>query len=110
MENGDAEQYAKRNIYEKHLKRRIGEKRLDEVDRSFLSELRASVLAEGGRGNKRVNNIMTVVNVALNFAADMGVIDEAPRLTKLKTEQGLREWVALRRVPPPPRRCSEGGG
>jgi integrase len=102
--NKPGEQLEKQGIYKTHLHRALGHLRLDEIGVGEIAAFRASLIQcdaqRGGSakhggghskgrklGDKRINNILTVLSKALRYAADVELIDHAPRIGMLRVER-----------------------
>jgi integrase len=101
--NKASTQESKRKIYAGYLKEFFGALPLDKIDlplvNTFRARLRAAKLTE-----KTINNILTVVSKPLNYAADVRVIDRAPKVGMSETQRPqpkfyeFEEWAALLRA------------
>ena len=85
--NKPTEVRSKKIIYRIHLKDRLGDKRLDEINVGEIARLRAELVATAGLGEKRINNILAVLSKALKYAADCEVIAKAPKVGLFKVER-----------------------
>jgi integrase len=102
--NKPGEQLEKQGIYRNHLGPAFGHLRLDEIGVGEIAAFRASLIRRdarlggsskhgGGRSakkklsDKRINNILTVLSKALRYAADVQLIDFAPKVGMLKVER-----------------------
>ena len=84
--NKPSEVEAKESVFRVHLKAAFGDKRLDEISVADIAQFRAQ-LVESKRSDKRINNILAVLSKALRYAADVGLLDRAPRVGMLKLER-----------------------
>ena len=101
--NKPGEQMEKKCIYQLHLRPAFGHLMLDEIGVGEIARFRASLIqrdarrggsAERGGGksrgrklsDKRINNILTVLSKSLRYAADVELIDHAPRVGMFKVE------------------------
>ena len=73
--NKPTEVKSKQYIYERHLKPAFGDLRLDENRAGEIAEFRAT-LVEWKLGEKRINNILTVLSKTLKYAVDVELIFE----------------------------------
>ena len=85
--NKPTEVRSKKIIYRIHLKDRLGDKRLDEIDVGEIARLRAELVQRGDLGEKRINNILAVLSKPLKYAADCKVIAAAPKVGLFKVER-----------------------
>ena len=85
--NKPTEVRSKQIIYRIHLKGRLGDKRLDEIDVGEIARLRAELVQSGDLSEKRINNILAVLSKPLKYAADCGVIARAPKVGLFKVER-----------------------
>jgi integrase len=85
--NKPTEVKSKEDIYRLHLKDRLGDKRLDEIDVGEIARFRAELVQRGDLGEKRINNILAVLSKALKYAADCEVIAKAPKVGMFKVER-----------------------
>jgi hypothetical protein len=85
--NKPTEVRSKKGIYRLHLKDRLGDKRLDEIDVGEIARFRAELVQRGDLGEKRINNILAVLSKALKYAADCEVIAKAPKVGMFKVER-----------------------
>src|ERR1700744_279146 len=98
------EQMEKKCIYRIHLRPAFGPLQLDEIGVGEIARFRASLIQRdarlggtakrgGGRSkkkklsDKRINNILTVLSKSLRYAADVELIDHAPRVGMFKLER-----------------------
>lgn len=106
--NKPTEVKSKEFIYEGHLKKAFGERRLDEIGPGEIASFRAS-LVEKGLSEKRINNILAVLSKPMKYAVDCELIDKPPRIGLYKVERPRDRAVGLRAVRSSP--CgSEGRG
>ena len=74
---------AKDAIFRRHLIPALGDKRLDQITTEDVQQLKAALT---DRSPKTVNNVLTVLSVALKTAVSWGVIERVPcTITLLKT-------------------------
>ena len=85
--NKPTEVRSKQIIYRIHLKDRLGDKRLDEIDVGEVARFRAELVQRGDLSEKRINNILAVLSKPLKYAADCGVIARAPKVGLFKVER-----------------------
>lgn len=103
--NKPGEQLEKRGIFNIHLKPAFEHLPLDQIGIGEIAKFRASLIQRGklrggksSRGggkvvpgrklsDKRINNVLAVLSKALRYAADVQVIDHAPRVGLLKVER-----------------------
>jgi integrase len=96
----------KKSIFEHHLRGYLGAFRLDEVNVGAIQGLKAILGEKGNRYKKPLslktrNNILAVVSNALNYAEEVGLINEAPRIRQYKCERpqidcwDFDEWKRL---------------
>jgi integrase len=103
--NKPGEQLEKRGIFNIHLNPTFGHLPLDQIGIGEIAKFRASLIQRGklrggkaSRGggklvpgrklsDKRINNVLAVLSKALRYAADVQVIDHAPRVGLLKVER-----------------------
>jgi integrase len=102
--NKPGEQLEKQGIYRNLLEPAFGHLRLDELGVGEIAAFRASLIRRdarlggsakhgGGRAtkrklsDKRINNILTVLSKALRYAADVQLIDFAPKVGMLRVER-----------------------
>jgi integrase len=81
--NKPSEQEAKRSMFEQHLRPAFGRRRLDEIGVRDVEALKARLL-QGGRGPKRVNNVLACLGKLLRYAAEIDVLPNVPRIKFLK--------------------------
>jgi integrase len=84
--NKPSEIESKEGAYRVHLKRAFGSRRLDQIGVSEISAFRAT-LVERGLSEKRCNNVMAVLSKALNYAADVELIQRAPKVGLFRIER-----------------------
>jgi integrase len=85
QKNKPTEQRSKRSIYSTHLGPALGHLALAEIDVGEVARFRAS-LVRRGLSDKRINNILSVLSKALNYAEDVKLIT-APKVGLLKVER-----------------------
>jgi integrase len=102
--NKPGEQMEKKGIYQIHLRRAFGHLKLDEIGVGEIARFRASLIQRDARrggtakrgggkskkkklSDKRINNILTVLSKSLRYAADVELIDHAPRVGMFKLER-----------------------
>lgn len=83
--NKPSEQESKLSAYKHHIKGALGHKRLDEINIGTLAKFRAD-LVEKGLSEKSINNVLTVVSKPLRYAADVEIIQRAPKVGLFKVE------------------------
>jgi integrase len=83
--NKPSEQATKRSHLKCHLLPAFGAARLDHIDTRAIERLKAKML-DGSRSRKRVNNILGTLGKILNYAAEIRLVERAPRVKLLKTE------------------------
>jgi integrase len=86
VQNKPSEQESKKSIYRNHLGPALGPLALDRIGAADIAKLRAS-LVEKKRSRKRVNNVLCVLSKVLRYAADIELIDRAPKIGLLKCER-----------------------
>lgn len=84
--NKPSEQASKQHIYQKHLRDRFGALRLDQIRAGEIAQLRAA-LVERGLADKSINNVLVVLSKALRYAADVELIEAAPRIGLIQTDR-----------------------
>ncbi len=84
--NKPSEVESKESVFKIHLKQAFGEMHLDEIDVGAIARFRAD-LVEAGKADKTINNILAVLSKALRYAADVGLIDQAPKVGLLRAER-----------------------
>jgi hypothetical protein len=93
----------KRSIFEHHLRGLLGAHRLDQIDVGVVQGLKAAMNAGGNRYGKPLalktcKNVLGILSNALKGAAEVDLIDEAPRSRAYKSERpetecwDLDEW------------------
>jgi integrase len=82
--NKPSEQMAKECIFRVHLRPRFGTRRLDEVTRRDIEQMKASLLRKG-RSAKRINNILSCLSRMLKYAVEVEILDSIPRVQLMKT-------------------------
>jgi integrase len=103
QQNKPATVAEKRSIFEHHLRGFLGARRLDEIDVGVVQGLKAAMNAGGNRYGKPLalktrNNVLGILSNALKYAAEVELIDEAPRIRAYKSERpeiecwDLDEW------------------
>jgi len=85
--NKPTEVRSKQGAYRVHIKDRLGDKRLDEIDVGEIARFRAELVQRGDLGEKRINNILAVLSKPLKYAADCNVITSAPKVGLFKVER-----------------------
>jgi integrase len=85
--NKPTEVRSKQGAYRVHIKDRLGDKRLDEIDVGEIARFRAELVQRGDLGEKRINNILAVLSKPLKYAADCNVIASAPKVGLFKVER-----------------------
>ena len=83
--NKPGEMEEKRRVYERYLRPRFANKRLDEIRDDDVLRLQAE-LSKGGLKEKTVNNIVTVLSKPLRYAFDVRLIELAPKVRLYKVE------------------------
>ena len=82
-----------------HLARAFGDKRLDEINTEDVQRLKAALTE---RAPKTVNNVLTVLSVALRTAVEWGVIARIPCSIKLlkapKSEASFHDFEEFERL------------
>ena len=81
--NKRSEQMAKECIFRVHLRPRFGRKRLDEITRRDIEQMKASLLRQG-KSAKWINNILSCLGRMLKYAVEVEVLDSIPRVQFLK--------------------------
>lgn len=84
--NKPSEQRSKQFLYQRHLRARFGDLRLDQIRAGEIAQLRAA-LVERKLKDKSVNNVLCVLSKALRYAADVELIPSAPKVGLIKTER-----------------------
>jgi integrase len=84
--NKPTEVKSKEVIYQGHLKEFFGHLRLDEIGTGKVAAFRAS-LVEKGLGEKRINNVLSVLSKPMRYAVDCELIERAPRIGLYKVER-----------------------
>jgi len=85
--NKPSERRSKEIIFRVHLNPDIGHLRLDEINAEVIQKLRAKLVDEKELSDKRINNIMVVLSKSLRYAADVELIERAPRCRVKKVER-----------------------
>jgi integrase len=101
--NKPGEQSEKKCIYQIHLRPAFGHLGLDEIGVGHIAAFRASLIQRDARpcgkpkakkrstgrklSDKRINNILGVLSKSLRYAADVEVIDHAPKIGLLRHER-----------------------
>jgi integrase len=89
--NKPSEQDNKKRYFRLYLRDAFGRLRLDEIDVGAISQFKAH-LVKRGLDPKTINNALTVVSKALRYAADVDLIQRAPKVGLFKVERP--EYVA----------------
>jgi integrase len=79
----------KKSTFKLYLCEAFGEKRLDDIDDALIANFKANLIERTGDdklGDKRVNNILTVLSKALHYAKDVRIIPFVPTIGMLKVE------------------------
>lgn len=84
--NKPTEQRSKRSIYETHLAPVFADLELAEIEVGEVARFRASLVRKG-LGDKRINNVLSVLSKALKYAADCKLIEPPAKVGLLKTER-----------------------
>jgi integrase len=84
--NKPTERRSKRSIFETHLRPAFGHLELADIDVGAIARFRASLVRKG-LSDKRINNILSVLSKALNYAEDCELIESAPSVGLLRTER-----------------------
>lgn len=81
----------KRSVFEVHLAKRFGARRLDEITGADVADFRADLVI-AKLADKTVNDILGILSKPLRYAEAVGVIDRAPRVGMLKVERPEIVW------------------
>jgi integrase len=84
--NKPSERIAKKGIFKIHLKPAFGPLRLDEIGVEQIQQLRAKMV-EAKLGDKRINNVMAVLSKSLRYAAEVELIERAPKIRLRKIDR-----------------------
>jgi integrase len=91
--NKPSEQIAKKSIYKQHLGPAFGELHVHEIGVEQIQQLRAK-LVKAKLGDKRINNIMAVLSKSLRYAAEVELIERAPKIRLRKVDRGeIEAWT-----------------
>lgn len=77
---------SKKSVYRLYLKDAFGHRRLDDIGDGPIASFRAKLI-EAELEGKTVNNILATLSKPLNYAADVGIINRAPRVGLLRVER-----------------------
>ena len=103
QQNKPATVAEKRSIFAHHLRGFLGARRPDQIDVGVVQGLKAAMNSGGNRNGKPLalktrNNVLGILSNALKYAAEVELIDEAPRIRAYKSERpeiecwDLDEW------------------
>lgn len=81
--NKPSEQTTKECIFRVHLRPRFGKKRLDEISRRDIEQMKAELLKQG-KSAKWINNILSCLGRMLKYAVEVEVMESIPRVQFLK--------------------------
>lgn len=91
--NKDSERDGKQKILDAHLLPEFGDLLVAEIVTRRIEEFKAKLLKDGKRSRKTVNNILVVLKKILNYAAEIEVIEKAPRIKLLKIDRQAFEFL-----------------
>src|SRR5262249_30655887 len=76
----------KRGVFNFHLREAFGRRPLDEIGITEIAQFRTKLVARQ-LSEKRINNVLAVLSKALHYAADVRLIDHAPKVGLFKVER-----------------------